>query len=320
MKSVFLIGSVVVAGLEFLQIPKRSYFLNTPQNRIEIIGVCKFADSGAVCWGPNGDPSDEATKAGNQLLTKNDNGHSEIRLAFNRKNRLLLVKESPRTDEERPYPFNYTGGKYEANSGESDHWIHFCSREAVTWNSDQSFEKITHSLYVGKFSKQETQSSFRYQVTNFDSKKVDIPLRLGTFRVEGNTYSILKLTSDSSRATLVTIATKSIKNSNLTFQISPADESGEAYGGFDINGSPIVESEAQNRIYDTVQQSIKDQMAGKKSTWTPPMTVTKGYLDSNILIPTTIRFNVDRSKISRLSLLVGRRTVTVIESIKLDPK
>ncbi len=316
--------------------------MDTPNQAIEIEGVCKLTEDEAICWKPNGDSNDDLAKElTTAIQSKADSYSNSFQFKFKKKNRILVVK----TTSKPPKPGNNSNAY--ANIMNQSGWG---SESGEGWTSGNSIfsgasstgfdqARIERQVFTGYFNKESKTFPLRFQLMTQENRSAStsIEVKKGRFVVAGNTYEIVSISDKSPnpyptygmnnqkvKFSYITINPVDVKDPNVVVFLQPADESGQPYGGLDKEGNPITRAAAEKARQEQAQKMTEAAKSGKgyvSEGYQPSSYVQSASIDPmNQRGVSTIRlqFNVEPSKLKKIAISVQHRTVYVFDKIRLD--
>jgi hypothetical protein len=314
------------------------YKVEHDNQEIVIEGVCKGDENDVGCWKPNGEPDAKLTTDLRKMITtQSPFGGSQLK--FNKKNRLLMVREITKIDNKQNPPQGLGLSSYATAPGSqymSEGWdsLRTYSKMKDRFRADDPLD--VHNVFIGWFDRATQTSSFKRQFVEVTSEHVVIPFKAGKFTAEGNEYDITQIkdmnvqpnTQGQTGSTLVRIRQTIVANPNTILNVLPANEKGVPYAGNNMQGDPIDLKE-YDRLMNQWQLDIQEaQKPGADHTKPAPGQPQIGYLAWLVIDPyqgfpnsaNQAQIGLSPNKIKKFFVQIFHRRAISLDNIHLDPK
>ncbi len=345
MRSFFLLGSVVTGGILFSQAPlQKQLWENAAKNNqilndgvsVEVDGVCKFSDDSVQCWKPNGSNNKPLTDKLRAVINAPVPGkYFAFQTAYGKKYRCLFYRVSILNSN--GFDQGHPNQRTDNSQSFKENWSFYAS-EFEIFRQELNGTQTTLKYIPGFFNLETKEFPFRYQFNSTSLESVVIPIKLGQFEVDGNTYEITSIADHQTGAPLskntylrnfgvktvpaktdITIRQISISQPASTVVVDLATANGKAINLVDENDEPITIGQLDdwNRSNSKLDSNSK---AGKIPFHEPGIGSIPAI--SSVQPGTQIvwTFAVDRAKCERLLLTPSREHSYLFENIRLDPK
>ena len=317
------------------------YKVEHHNQEIVVEGVCKGDESDVGCWKPNGEP-DAKLSAEVRSMIKTQTPFGESQLRFNKKNRLLILRQTSTIDNKiRPTvgpglsSYGLDTSRQDVNEGWSGVRTYSQMKERFRGNDPL----ITREVYLGWFDRGAKTTRYQHQFVDVTTEHIVIPPKVGRFKADRNDYEITQIKDESSQipqpnsdwqtgGTLVGVRQINAVNPNTILNVLPANEKGVPYAGNNIHGDPIDLNE-YNRLMKEWQREIQvAQKPGADHAKASPSRPQIGYLAWLLVDPyqgypkgtNQAKIGIQPNKIKKLFVQIFHRRAVSLDNIHLDPK
>lgn len=326
-----------------------NFKIQLPNQSIEVEGVCKLTEEEAFCWKPSGEDNPDLAKELTSAVQAQSNSNSygsNFQFKFMKKNRILILK-TVTTPQKPGSPGNsFSAGlmnTYSSNGEFAEGWTNNYSIFNGSNSTGFDQTRTERQVLSGAFNKSTKTFPLRYQVTNYNpSQRTSVPVKKGTIELGGNVYEIESISDKptnpgymppnygpnavKAKYTYFSIKAIKINDPYAVVTLSPADASGEAYGGLDKDGNPLTMAEANKRREEEQKKMMDAARAGKgysssmtyTNSYIQPITLDPSYMTSGSKMVRMMMMNVEPSKIKNFAVGIQHRTVFVFDKVKLD--
>ncbi|MEI8281282.1 MAG: hypothetical protein WCG75_02645 [Armatimonadota bacterium] len=331
-------GSIVTGGVLVSQAPlqkqlweiaAKDYQILNDGVSVEVEGVCKFSDDSVQCWKPSG--SNNKPLADKIRAVK----YFGFQTAYGKKYRVLFYRVSVLNS--KGFDQGHPNQLPDNNQSFKENWSYYAS-DFESFRQEINGTQTTLKYVPGFFNLETKEFPFRYQFNSTSLESVVIPIKLGRFEVDGNTYEITSIADHQTGAPLskntyfrnfgvktvpaktdITIRQISVTQPASTVVVNLATANGKAIHLVDESDEPVTIAQLDdwNRSNSTLDSNSR---AAKVPFHEPGIGSIPAISSNQPGTQIVWTFAVDRSKCERLLLAPSREHSYVFENIRLDPK
>ncbi len=227
------------------------YRIEYGNNVATVDGICKFDETSALCWKPDGSPNPSLTdRIKRAIASNNPSSGRQFTVTFGKKQRALFIKVTRSSNS------NY-GNELAAQEGRDGNlWSNYSGMFGNANSSDFDGSYTGWNVYLGKFDLDAKMANIQLINTTYGRKSKIIPIQVGRFEVNGNTYEITSVgpppppKSNPPLAPgyvqlppprlVVNIKVVQITNPNTSLSLSVGDTNGKGYEYATKDGKPAT--------------------------------------------------------------------------------
>lgn len=311
----------------------RDYVADLGDRKIEVEGVCSISEDRLSCWKPNGESNPALQSEFEKFLTEKKTDYvNQFRFAYNKKNRLLVLKTTYSAKPQARVMIGNTGLLQEQYSDSNSKNVWRSQNYLSTPSGDPQVGRVEKRLLQGAFDTNLERTELPYFFNSPTQPRGAFPVKTGPISIDGNVYEILSITPREAQSymgklrktTEFKIKLVKITDPDVILSLSPANVDGKQYVAYDSKNRLLLMEEYVKLLNEQNRQQMSKRPGAGFGSIQQNMIYGMGIDPRSAVKPSTdvltLHVNVELPKIKTLTISVTKRTTFDFGVISLDPK